>query len=113
MQKEMLDMFLKMTPEEQEQALNESMEIYFNSDPELMGRMLQAVLKMNPESLARMSRMQMDYFMKMPVETRRSIIRLQMESIKHITPEMQKILEEDTQAILKEMQDSGEMPNLK
>lgn len=68
---------------------------------------MQAMMNVNPETLTRMNRMSMDYFIKMPTENRRALMKFQMESMKQITPEMMQIIQEDAAALMREMHGSG------
>jgi hypothetical protein len=110
MQKQMLDMMMEMTPEEREQAFAESTEMWLNMDPSMMGEMMKSMMKMNPEVIAKMNQAGMQYFMQMPAETRRAMIRMNMNSMRSITPEQMKVIQGDAEAVIKEMQASGEMP---
>lgn len=98
-----LDMFMKMTPEEREQALLESLNMMDNMGPEYYASLMQTLMNSNPESLRRLQARQTDMLFQMPADVRRQMIRINMESIKNITPEQQKMLNEDAMAAMEEM----------
>jgi len=101
--KEQIDMFMKMTPEEREQALLESLNMMDNVGPEYYAAAMQALMNTNPETLRRIQARQTDMLFSMPAEQRRAMIRMNMEAMKNITPEQQRILQEDAMAVMEEL----------
>jgi hypothetical protein len=108
--KDQLDMFMKMTPEEREQALLESLNMMDSMGPEYYASMMQTLLNSNPDTLRRIQARQTDMLFQMPAETRRSMIKMNMEAMKSITPEQQKILQEDAMAVMEQMKKNGQTP---
>lgn len=103
MAKQQLDMFAKMTPEEREQALGESMNLMDNVGPEYMASVMQALMNSNPETLRRIQARGNDMLFSMPAEQRRSMIKMNMDAMKSITPEQMKILQEDAVAVMEQI----------
>lgn len=110
MAKEQIDMFLKMTPEEKEQAMLSSLDMMNNVGPEYMASVMQSLRNTNPDTLKRLMSRQMDALFTMPVEQRRAMTRMNMEAVKLITPEQMKILQEDAMAIAEEMKNAQPTP---
>ncbi len=106
--KEQLDMFMKMTPEEREQALLESLNMMDNMGPEYYAALMQTLTDSNPENLRRLQARQTEVMFRIPTETRRAMLRMNMEMMKNISPEHQKILAEDAAAVMEEMQKAGQ-----
>jgi len=107
--KEQMDMFMKMTPEEREQAMMESLNLMDQIGPDYMAAAMQTVMKMDSEYLNRMQQRQMDVIFSMPEEQRRAMIKMNMKQMSNINPEQQKILMEDAKAVMEEMK--NEQPN--
>lgn len=101
--KDQIDMFMKMTPEEREQALMESLNLMDNIGPEYFAAAMQALMNTNPQTLRRLQARQTDMLFSLPAEQRRAMIRMNMEAMKNITPEQQKILQEDAMAVMEEL----------
>jgi hypothetical protein len=103
MAKDQIDMFMKMTPEEREQALADSLNLMDSIGPEYMSSVMQTLLTTNPDNLQRLVRRQTDMLFSMSPEQRRSMMKLNIEAMKSITPEQQKMIQEDAKAIMEEM----------
>lgn len=101
--KDQIDMFMKMTPEEREQALLESLNMMDTVGPEYYAAAMQALMNTNPETLKRIQARQTEMLFAMPVEQRRAMIKMNIEAMKNITPEQQKILQEDAMAVMEEL----------
>jgi hypothetical protein len=110
MAKDQIDMFMKMTPEEREQALADSLNLMDNVGPEYMASVMQTLMSTNPENLRRLVSRQTDMLFSMSADQRRTMMRFNIEAMKNITPEQMKILQEDAMAIAEEMknQPSGQ-----
>lgn len=106
LQKEALDLFMKMTPEEREQALAEGATRMEQMDPKYLAEMASSVTK-NPELMQRMMQGQSSFLMQMSAEDRRALIRSQMQAQQYMSPELQKLIQEDAIAVMKEM---GKLP---
>ncbi len=102
LQKDSMDMFLKMTPEEREQAMVNGMSLMYQMDPNFMTSATQALMK-NPGMMEQVMQTQMQSMFKMPAEDRRAIMRMQMQAMQFITPEQMEIMKEDAMAVMKEM----------
>lgn len=102
--KEQMDMFMKMTPEDREQALVAGINMMENVGPEYYSSLMQTLMSANPESVKRLMYRQTEMVFSMPQEQRRAMIRLNLESMSALSPEQQKMLQEDAMAIQKEMQ---------
>lgn len=110
MAKDQLDLFMKMTPEEREQALLESLNMMDQMGPEYYASLMQTMMNSNPESLRRLQARQTDMLFQMPADVRRQMIRMNFEVMKNITPEQQKLIQEDAKAVMEEMQKAGQAP---
>lgn len=109
--KEQIDLFLKMNPEEREEALVSSLNLMDQIGPEYMASVMESLTKIDPEHLRRLVSKQMDMLFSMSPEQRRSMTKFNMEAMKMITPEQMKILQEDAKAIMKEMEEQGKPGN--
>lgn len=101
--KELMKLFMEMTPEEREQAMAAGMNLVQNMDPSYMAEMTKSVMKLGPDVMGPIMQNSMNAMMQMSPEDRRAMIRMQMQAMQFITPEMQKMLQEDAMAVLKEM----------
>jgi type II secretory pathway component GspD/PulD (secretin) len=110
MQRDQIEMFMKMTPEEREQALMAGINMMDQVSPEYMSAVMQTLMNSDPENLRRMMNKQMDSLMSMSTDQRRSMMKFQMEAAKSISPEVQKMLQEDAMAIMEEMKAQGKQP---
>ncbi len=106
LQQEALDLFMKMSPEEREQALAESAQRMEQMDPKVLAQMSQSVMK-NPELMQRMMQGQANFLTQMTPEDRRALIRAQMQAQDFMSPELKQLLQQDAIAVLKEM---GKLP---
>ena len=104
--KEAMDLFMKMTPEEREQAMASGIEQMQQYDPKYMAEMSNSVLK-NPDLMQRIMQTQSSFIMQMSAEDRRALIRAQMQAQQFMPPELMKLLQEDAIAVMKEM---GKLP---
>lgn len=106
-QKELLQSFLKMSPEERKAALRESMSMMSQMDPKMMAEMMNSIAEQDPEFLTRQGQMNMQALMNMNPEARRNLLRLSiksnMEVMKNMPPEFMKELQEESAAIAAEM----------
>ncbi|MGC8861349.1 MAG: hypothetical protein ACP5R5_01090 [Armatimonadota bacterium] len=107
--KDQMDMFVRMTPEEREQALLASLGLLDQVGPEYTAAVMESLAKIDPEHLRRVVLKQTEMLFSMSAEQRRAMIRLNLEAMKMITPEQQRILQEDAAAVIKELQ--GEQGN--
>jgi len=98
-----LDMFMKMAPEEREQALVASLNMMDTVGPEYYSSVMQTLMNSDPENLKRVMSRQTDMLFSMSQEQRRQMIKLNMQMMQNISPEVQKMLQEDTKAIMDEM----------
>jgi len=101
--KDQIDMFMKMTPEEREQALMASLNMMDSVGPEYFGAAMQALMNSNPDTLRRLQARQTEMLFSMSADQRRAMIRMNMEAMKNITPEQQKIIQEDAMAVMEQM----------
>lgn len=106
LQKEAMDLFMKMTPEEREEALASSAQRMEEMDPKYLAQMSSSVMK-NPELMQRIMQGQSNFLMQMSPEDRRAMIRAQMQAQDYMSPELKKMLQEDAIAVMKEM---GKIP---
>lgn len=104
--KEAMDLFMKMTPEEREQAMASSVDQMQQYDPKYMAEMSNSVFK-NPELMQRMMQGSESMLMQMTTEDRRALIRSQMQMQQYMSPELLKLMQEDAIAVMKEM---GKIP---
>lgn len=104
MAKEQMDMFMKMTPEEREQVIFESLNLIDQVDPSYMSSVMQTLMNSDPENLKRMVQKQTEVLFHMSEEQRRAMMKFNMKSMEFITPEQRRMLEEDAKAIMQEMQ---------
>jgi len=100
---EQMDMFMKMTPEEREQALVSNLNMMDQVGPEYMSAVMQTMMNIDPENLRRLVSKQTEMLFSMSPEQRRSMMRFNIEAMKMITPEQQKMLQEDAMALMEEM----------
>ena len=111
LQRESMEMFMKMTPEEREQALAAGMVMMQQMDPSFMLEATKAMMKMGPEMMNQIQEQQMKGFMSMPPEDRRAMMRVQMNFQRNIPPEMMQMLQEDAIAVMKELRmEAGQPP---
>jgi len=103
MAKQGLDMFMKMTPEEREQALMAGLDLMDSMGPEYYSSMMQTLMNTNPEKLQRLQARGTDMLFSMSTEQRRAMMKMNMGAMKNITPEQMKILQDDAAAIAEEM----------
>lgn len=110
LQKESMELFLKMTPEEREQAMVTGMGMVQQMDPNYMTAATHALMK-NPGMMEQIMQTQMQGMFQMPAEDRRAIMRMQIQAMQFITPEMRQLMQEDAIAVMKEMGiEPGAMP---
>jgi hypothetical protein len=104
LQQSQIDMFMKMTPEEREQAILSGLNMMDQIGPEYMASVMETLASIDPEHMRRLVSKQMEMLFNMSPEQRRSMTKFNMEAMKMITPEQMKILQEDAKQIMKEMQ---------
>ncbi len=102
--KKLLDDFMKMSPEEQEAAVVEGIMQYEQMDPAYTSRVMQAVMRVDPDLLKRMTARGTEALLHMSEQDRRAMMKLQIELQKTIAPEQMKILQEDAKAVMEEIQ---------
>lgn len=106
MAKQQMDMFIKMSPEDRERVLMDSISMYEQADPRYMSTMMQTLMRSNPDLLRRMASKQTEMLFNMSPEDRRAMLKLNMQVSQMLTPEQIQILTDDQKAI---MQDMGSM----
>jgi hypothetical protein len=74
--KDQLDMFMKMTPEEREQAVVAGLNMMDNVGPEYYASIMQTMMNTNPETLKRLQARQTEMVFSMPQEQRRQMIKM-------------------------------------
>lgn len=105
--KKLMEDFMKLSPEEQEQAITAGISMFEQMDPSYMSSVMQAVMRTDPELLRRMSARNTEMLFHMDPQQRRSMMKMNMEMMKSITPEQMQILQEDAKAVMEEMQNQG------
>lgn len=109
MAKESMDMFMKMTPEERERALIESVNLTQNMDPQYMSNVMQVMMNVDPDRLKAMAEMQTQMLFNMTTEQRRKMLKMNMQFANMITPEQKQMLMEDSMAVMEELaQEQGQ-----
>lgn len=103
MAKEQLDMFVKMTPEDREQALMAGLDMMESVGPDYYASVMQTMMNADPERLQRVQKRGTDMLFSMSTEQRRAMMKMNMGAMKSITPEQMQILQEDAKAIAEEM----------
>lgn len=98
-----LDMFMKMSPEEREQAILASLNVMENVGPEYYSSLMQTLMNTDQANFKRIMSRQTDMLFSMTQEQRRQMIRMNMQMMQSITPEQQQMLQEDAKAIMEEM----------
>jgi hypothetical protein len=110
--KELMEKFVKMTPEEQERAMLEGITMFENMDPSYMASAMRAMSKMDPGVFSRMSNRGTDMMLAMSQEDRRAFLKMSMRAQTQISPEVQKMLQEDAMAVMEEIKaERGQNPN--
>lgn len=102
LQKEAMELFMKMTPEEREQAMASGVQLMQQLSPGYMAEVTKSMMK-NPSMMAEMTQFGMDAMFSMPAEDRRALMRMQMQAQQYITPEHRQMLMEDAKAVMEEM----------
>jgi len=102
LQRESMELFMKMTPEEREQAMADGMGLMQQMDPNYMLAATRSLMK-NPETMGQIVQTQMQGIFSMPPADRQALMRMQMQAMQFITPEQQEILKQDAIAVMKEM----------
>ena len=102
-QKQQMDSFMKMTPEEREQALLASLNLMDQVGPSYMSDMMKSLMNTNPDLLKQISARQTQMLFDMAPEDRRAMIKMNMQMQGMITDEQKKMLEEDVKAVMQEM----------
>ena len=102
LQKEAMDLFMKMTPEEREQAMASGLQLMQQMDPNYMSMSMQALMK-NPDMYQGIIQSSMDNMFKMPAEDRRAMMRMQIQAMQMITPEQMALMQEDAMAVMKDL----------
>ena len=103
LQQDQMDAFMKMTPEQREQAIIASLDMMDRVGPEYMGAAMDALAKADPEVMRQRIARQTEMMLSMSPESRRAMIRLGMQSQQDISPELKRLLEEDAKAVMEEM----------
>lgn len=101
--RESMDMFMKMTPEERERALIESIALTQNMDPQYMSNVMQVMMNVDPDRLRAMAEMQTQMLFNLTTEQRRKMLKMNMQFANMITPEQKQMLMEDSMAVMEEL----------
>jgi type II secretory pathway component GspD/PulD (secretin) len=113
--KKMMEMFIAMTPEERAEAMKQGMQMTMQMGPEVMMDMMNTVMQMDPQYMADMNSKAMQAVMNMDSAARRNLlrtsIRSQMQMMKNMSPEQMQQFQKETGDIVKELIESGEIPN--
>ena len=115
MSKELMDAFLKMTPEQQEQAMMEGLNMMDQFPPDYTATVLRVMMSLDPElmrqKMAKQSQAAFDAMFSMPQEQRRAFFKMQMQmsasAMSSMTPEQQQMLQDDIKAMQAEMGGGG------
>jgi len=100
--KELMKLFMEMTPEEREQAMAMGLQMVQQFDPRYMAEMTKSVLQ-NQQFMGQIMQSQMNMLFSMSPEDRRAIMRMQMQAQTYMTPEQKEILMEDARAVMQEL----------
>lgn len=109
-QKEMMDKFAKMSPEDQEQAIVAGINMFEQMDPAYMASAMRAMSRMDPDVFARMSSRGTDMLLAMSQEDRRAFLKMTMRAQTRVDPRVQEMLMEDSKAIMEELRQEGALP---
>ncbi|MDO8586725.1 MAG: hypothetical protein Q7T82_06750 [Armatimonadota bacterium] len=109
--KEQMEAFMKMTPEQQEQAMMEGLNAADQYPADYSAMAIRAMMSLDPElmrqRMAKQSQAAFDAMFGMPREQRRAFFRMQMQmstsAMSSMTPEQQQMLQDDIKAIQAEM----------
>ena len=104
-----MDLFMKMTPEEREQAMVSGMQVMQQIDPNYMTAATQSLMK-NPGMMEQVMQTQMQGMFKMAPEDRRAIMRMQIQAMQMLTPEQRALMQEDAVAVMKELGPDQQQP---
>ena len=110
MQKDGLDAFMKMSPEEREQAIMASLDLADQIGPGYMGAAMEALTKADPDVLARRLSRQSDMMMTMSTDARRSMIKMGIKMQGLMSPDLRKMMEEDAKAVIEDLKAEGAWP---
>lgn len=109
--REMMKMFLEMSPEERAAALKESMNLMSQLGPEAMTNMMNSMQDMDPSYMAEMNKVAMQAMMNMDPEARKNLLRSQMQQqmdmMKSLNPEQLQQFQKDAADIAAEMMGGG------
>jgi len=100
--REMMKLFMEMTPEEREQAMATGLQMVQQFDPRYMAEMTKSVLQ-NQQFMGQIMQSQMNMLFSMSPEDRRAILRMQMQAQTYMTPEQKQVLMEDAKAVMQEL----------
>ena len=101
--KALMDSWLKMTPEQQEQATVEGLNMLDQYGPNYAAAAMRAALAIDPEMLKQKLVKQTQAMFDLTQEERRALLRLNIQMSAMLTPEQQQILQEDSKAVQEEM----------
>jgi hypothetical protein len=105
--RELMEMFLEMSPEERQAVMRESMNMMTQMDPAAMQEMMTSMFEQSPDYIMEMNRMGMEAMLGMSPEARRNMLRMsmrqQMELMNSMPPEFMQMLQEEAMAIAAEM----------
>jgi len=108
--REMMNMFLEMTPEERTAVLKESINLMNQLGPEGMSSMMNTLFETDPTYLNEINKVAMQAIMNLDTETRRKMLRIQIQQqgdiMKSLTPEQMKQLQDDIAAITAELNEN-------
>ncbi len=102
LQKQQMDAFMDMSPEEREQAIMDSLNMMDQVSPQYMSDVMQSLMS-DPDALRQIMSKQTDFLFDMSQDQRRAIIKMQMQMGSMFTPEQQQMLQEDSQAVMEEI----------
>lgn len=101
--KQLIDDFMKMAPEEQEQAIIAALGMADQVGPEYMSSVMRCLMRGDPEVWKGHMAKQSQLLFHMDGEDRRAMLKFNMQAGSMFTPEQQKILQEDIKQITEEM----------
>lgn len=104
LQQDQIDAFMKMTPEQREQAIMTSLDMMDKIGPEYMGAAMDALSRTDPQVMQQKIARQSEMLLSMSTESRRAMLRMSIMSQQMISPELKQLLQDDAKAIMEEMQ---------
>lgn len=109
--KELMDQFIKMSPEERAAVLRESMNMVNQMDPTVLKDMMTSMFEMDPQYVSEMNRVSMQAIFSMSAEARKTMIRnsvrQQMELMNSLSPEQLQELQQEAAAAAAEVMNAN------